>query len=1057
MNRVQSSLKPQRRGFIPVAVFALLASLIAPPSKTTAQSATATLSGSVTDQTGAAVANAGIKAVNTATNLERRTTSDSEGLFTLPLLPPGNYTILCERAGFAAVTKRDLVLNVGDQRTLLIQLRVGGVSATVNVTDEPALLNESPAVGTVVDRQFATNQPLNGRSFQSLIGLAPGVVFTPENVTAQGQFSVNGQRAGTNYFMIDGVSANFGTTGAATLYNTAGGALPALSAQGGTNSLVSVDALQEFSIQTSTYAPEFGRQPGAQVLIVTRSGANELRGSLFNYLRNDLFDANDYFANRNGLAKPALRQNDFGFTVGGPVVLPSRFFGPMGYGGRDRTFFFVSYEGLRLRQPAVSPPEEVPSLRARRQATGLARDILNAFPLPNGPELSGDPNTATFVGSYSNPSSLDAFSVRLDHTVNQRFTLFGRYNHAPSESQVRADFASSSTVGDKPQKTQTLTAGATAIFSPRVSNDLRLNYSRAEAKSVYHIDNFGGAIPPPSSVFFPPADRGGLVYPFIGLNALTAGLNIENRQGQFNMVETLSYTKGAHSLKAGFDYRRLAPVTHGAAFRRFPFFFSVSDALDGNIPFLDILATDVTLRPLFDNYSAFAQDTWRAGRRLTLTYGLRYEVNPPPSEKNGNLPLTVDGLDDLTNLKLAPRGARLYETTFNNLAPRFGVAYQLFPERGTVLRGGFGVFYDLGYTFAGSGLGPDSYPYGRHVGLVDVPLSSPLVGALPPPANLEPPFGDLFVYERGYKLPYTLQYNVTVEQAFGSNNSVTVGYVGATGRRLGRVERLQNPHPNFTRMSVVRNNGASDYHALQTQFQRRLSRGLQALVSYTFAKSLDIVSDESIVNYQAPLGALDPKHDRGPSAFDARHQLSGAVSYDIPPPVESGVGRAVVGGFGVDSIFRARSATPVNALTGADPFGFGFRTVTRPDLVAGVPLYVEDQAAPGGRSLNRAAFVEPLAGRQGTLGRNSLRGFPAWQIDLSLRRQFSLSERAKLQLKLDAFNLFNHPNFGNPSGTLSDPDFGVSTQMLGRSLGGLSPLYQIGGPRSLQLALKVLF
>jgi len=1053
MNRLHSSFATQlRRGFI-----STLLALVTLNATATAQSATATLSGSVTDQAGAVIAGVTVKAVNTATNLERKTTTDSEGLFTLLLLPPGNYTILCERDGFAAAGKRDVILNVGDQRSLLIQLRVSGVAATVSVTDETSLVNESPAVSAVVDRQFAANQPLNGRSFQSLIGLAPGVVFTPENVTAQGQFSVNGQRAGTNYFMVDGVSANFGTTGAATLYNTAGGGLPALSAQGATNSLVSVDALQEFSIQTSTYAPEFGRQPGAQVSIVTRSGANEFRGSLFNYLRNDSFDANDYFANRNRLAKPALRQNDFGFTVGGPIILPPQLFGPLGYGGRDRTFFFVSYEGLRLRQPVVSPPEEVPSLRARQQATGLARDLLNAFPLPNGPALPGDPNTATFVGSYSNPSSLDAISVRLDHTVNSRLTLFGRYNHAPSESQVRADFASSSTVGAKPQKTRTLTAGATAIFSPRVTNDLRFNYSRAEAKSFYHLDDFGGAIPPPPSVFFPSADQGGLVYPFIGLNALTAGLNIENRQGQLNMVDTLSYTKGAHSLKVGFDYRRLTPVTRGAAFRRFPFFFSVSDVLDGNIPFLDVLATDVTLRPLFDNYSAFAQDTWRLRRRLTLTYGMRYEVNPPPSEKNGNLPLTVDGLNNLADLSLAPRGARLYETTFNNFAPRLGVAYQLFPERGTVLRGGFGVFYDLGYTFAGSGLGPDAYPYGRFMGLVNVPLSSPLAGTLPPPASLEPPYGDLFVYERNYKLPYTLQYHLTVEQTFGSNNSVSLAYVGATGRRLGRVERLQNPNPNFTRISVVRNNATSDYHGLQTQFQRRLSRGLQALISYTFAKSLDIVSDESIVNYQAPLGDLDSQRDRGPSAFDVRHQLSGAVSFDIPPPFESGVGRAVFGGFGVDSIFRARSATPVNALTGADPFGFGFRTVTRPDLVAGAPLYDDDSAVAGGRRINSAALIAPPAGRQGTLGRNSLRGFPAWQIDLSLRRQFSFSERAKLQLRLDVFNLFNHPNFGNPSGILSAPDFGVSTQMLGRSLGGLSPLYQIGGPRSLQLSLKVLF
>jgi hypothetical protein len=1028
-----------------------------------AQSATATLSGTVVDENGAVVQGVDITAENPATLLRRTATTNEEGFFTFTLLPPGTYTLRAERQGFAPVGTGDIVLNVNDQRSLRIQLRVGQVGEAVTVQAEAPLVDESPAVATVVDRQFVENQPLNGRSFQTLIGLSPGVIFTPSNVTSQGQFSVNGQRAGTNYFTVDGVSANFGTTGAATLYNTAGGGLPALSAQGGTNSLVSVDAVQEFSIQTSTYAPEFGRQPGAQVNVVTRSGTNEFHGSIFDYLRNDVFDANDYFANRNGLPKPALRQNDFGFTLGGPVYFP-RFGegGPSVYDERNRTFFFVSYEGLRLRQPVVSSPEEVPSLSARQSATGLARELLNAFPLPNGPTLPGDPNTATFVGSYSNPSSLDATSVRLDHSFGGRLTLFGRFNYAPSRSQVRADFASTSTVSDKPEKTQTLTVGATAVFTSRLVNDLRVNLSQAEASSFFHLDNFGGAVPP-SSPFFSP-DQPGLLYPFVGFNALTTGLNASNRQRQFNVVDTLSYAAGSHALKFGFDYRRLLPVTRGAAYRRFPFFFGVSDVLAGNIPFLDVLATDVVLRPVFDNYSAFAQDTWRITRRLTLTYGARYEVVPPPSEKNGNLPLTVNSLDDLSTITLAPRGTRLYETTFGNFAPRVGFAYELSPERGTVVRGGFGVFYDLGYTFAGSGLIADAYPYGRFISLVDVPLDSPLVTTLPPPANLDPPFGALFVYERDFKLPYTLQYNVAVEQAIGPRDSVTLTYVGAAGRRLGRAERLENPGaglpPEFTRLSVVRNAAKSDYNALQAQYQRRLSRGFQALASYTWSKSLDTVSDESIVNYQAPLGLLGAGRDRGPSDFDARHQFSGALSYNVPSPFRGGAGRAVLGGFAVDAIYRARTATPVNVLTNRDPLGLGFTTVLRPDLVPGVPLYLEDTAVAGGRRINPAAFdadAPTAEGRQGTLGRNALRGFPLSQLDLSLRRQFDLGERANIQFRVDAFNVFNHPNFANPSGVLTDPNFGVSTQMLGRGLGGLSPLYQVGGPRSLQMALKLLF
>jgi hypothetical protein len=1048
------------RAHVTIRLFALFMFALVPALDVWAQTATATLAGTILDDSGAVIPDVALTLVNVDTAVERRTTTNRDGSFTFPFLPPGRYTVMAQRDGFAPSQLNEVVLNVGDNVATRIALKIGNVTDAVLVVAEPRTTTKSGEVATSVNHQFVENLPLNGRSFQTLVGLSPGVVFTPSNVTSQGQFSVNGQRTGTNYFTVDGVSGNFGTTAAATLYNTAGGGLPALSAQGGTNALVSVDALQEFSIHTSTYAPEFGRQPGAQVAIVTRSGTNEFRGSVFNYLRNDALDANDYFANANDLPKPELRQNDFGFTLGGPVVLPG---GDGGlYNGRNRTFYFVAYEGLRLRQPVVSSPEEVPTVAARAAATGLARELLNAFPLPNGPSLSGDPNAESFVGSYSNPSSLDATSVRIDHAIGSRMTIFGRYNYAPSSSRVRADFASTSTIADKTERIQTLTLGSTTILSPRLVNDLRVNISQAEAASSYSLDEFGGAVPPASALFA--ADQPGLMYPFVGANALTVGLNVSNRQRQFNVVDTLSYTAGSHMLKVGIDYRRLMPVTRGAAYRRFPFFFSFSDVLASNVPFLDVLATDVTLHPVFDNYSVFAQDTWQVTPRLTLTYGIRYEVVPPPSEANDRLPLTVDGLESLSTLRLAAPGTRLYETTFNNLAPRIGIAHQVSDTRGTVLKGGFGVFYDLGYTFAGSGITADVYPFGRVLSLADVPLSTADLATLPPPATLEPPYGRLFVYQRDFRLPYSLQYNVGLEQALGRRDSVTLAYIGAAGKRLGRVERLQNPGAGlpaaFTQMSVVRNAAESDYDGLQVQYRHLLSRGLQALASYTWSKSRDTVSDESIVNYQAPVGLIDPESDRGPSAFDVRHQFSGALTYLMPSPAGRGFVPALLGGFGVDLVFRARSATPVNVTTDRDPFNLGFKTVLRPDRVPNVPLYVDDPSVPGGRRFNPDAFdaeTPSAERRQGTLGRNALRGFPMSQLDLSLHRRFSLWARTSIQVRVDAFNIFNRPNFANPSGVMTDPNFGVSTQMLNRGLGGLSPLYQIGGPRSLQLAFRLQF
>jgi len=1022
------------------------------------QSSTATISGTVVDQTEGVVPGVEVTIENTATSVRRRTLTNSEGIFTFPSLTPGAYKLLARRDGFAPIELKGVLVNVNDQRALRIQLKAGSLSETITVVERSPLLNEAPAVATVVDRGFVKNQPLNGRTFQTLIGLSPGVVFTPANVVTHGQFSVNGQRTSSNYFTVDGVSANFGLPPAQNLYEGGGGGVPSFSVQGGTNTLASVDAVQEFAIQTSTYAPEFGRQPGAQVSIATRSGTNELHGSVFDYLRNDVFDANNFFANANRLRKPALRQNDFGGVAGGPILLPGL------YDGRNRTFFFASYEGLRLRQPMISPPMLVPSLAARERGSGIVKDLLNAYPLPTGPADPNNPDQAPFIGGYSNPSSLNATSIRIDHKISDKLTLFGRYNHAPSESRERAKFASASCVAWLPFKTQTFTLGATQIISPRTINDVRLNYSASRAAQIYFIDNFGGTIVPPASSLYPSFTSSqtgsfGLIGPS-NAETLTDGLLSDNRQRQVNLVDNFSLTLGAHSLKLGFDYRRLSPVNRVNDFQRFFNPGNFSQLAAGFAASASVIGIDVVLRPIYNNYSAFAQDTWRLRPRLTLTYGLRYDVNPAPAEKNGNLPVTVNGLEDLANATLAPRGTRFYETTYGNVAPRFGISYQLFPNRGTIVRSGFGVFYDLGYNVTGSAIHPSFYPYGRRADFLGVPITSPQLSVQPLPPSPNPPYPRLFAYQGDYRLPYTLQYSLGIEQPIGTASTVSLSYVGASARHLGRLESLRNPTANFTRIDVATNNAISNYDALQTQYQRRLSKGLQALVSYTFAKSLDTVSEESIVSFQASAGRYDPRQDYGPSTFDVRHSLNGAVSYDLPSPFQSGVGRAVFGNFSVDSLFGVRTATPVNVQTGRDAIGLGFTTVSRPDVLPGVALYVEDPAFAGSKRFNPAAFdaAAPLAQRrQGTLGRNVLRGFPLAQLDLSLRRVFQVRERIQLQFRVDAFNVLNHPNFANPPGALTDPNFGRATQMLNTGLGGLNAIYQTGGPRSLQLALKLHF
>lgn len=1045
-----------------------------------AQSATATLSGTVIDEQGAVIAGATIKITDKAKATERVVATNNEGYFILTQLAPSNYQLSAERTGFTGA-QSEVVLNVNDQKSLRIQLRVGNVGATVNV--ETTATDDSVAVSTVVDRQFIENQPLNGRSFQNLVELSPGIVIAASNLPNPGQFSVNGQRTGSNYFTVDGVSANFGSTASVTPYETAGGGVPSYSALGTTSSLVSVDAVQEFSIQTSTYAAEFGRQPGGQISLVTRSGTNNYHGSVFNYLRNDKLDANNFFANANGLKRQPLRQNDFGGTFSG--ALPFLNFGegvPVFNSGRDRTFFFFSYEGLRLRQPFVTDPLEVPSVAARNRATGTLRDLLNAFPLPNQPIPAGNPDVVPYITSFTNPSRLDAISLRIDHKINDKVNVFGRFNYAPSEDNQRARFCAASCVANLTYKTQTFTVGSTQIFSSSVSNDLRINFSKSRVNQTYFIDTYGGAVVPPPSSLYPSFTNGSNGYIYIELNAagsntLSDGLFSDNRQRQFNIVDSISYTTGGHSFKFGIDYRRLTPVLFGGTYKRsflpdsLQALIATASNPDGVPTSATLVAPQVTLHPIYQNFSAFGQDTWRVSPRLMLTYGLRYEVVPAPDEENGNLPLTVLGLQEgsynIANLSLSSTRQPFYKTTYNNFAPRVGAAYQLFqtPGHETVVRGGFGVFYDLGYGFTGSAFSTGIVPFSSTLSLSNVTYNSAAFQQQVPPVNLNPPYTRVFAYQPNFKLPYTLQYNASVEQAFGAKNTFSISYVGARGERLGRVETLRATTGNFRRLDLVTNQGYSNYNALQIQFQRRLTNGFQALIAYTFGKSLDNVSEETQNNLQSPSGVFNPHLDYAPSSFDVRHAFNGAVSYEIPTPFENKLVRKIFGGFGVDAIFRARTATPVNLVSGANALGLGVTTILRPDYITGQALYIEDSTAPGGRRFNPLAFdrVTPLAqGRQGTLGRNVLRGFPARQLDLSLRRQFNLTERLNLQLRADAFNITNTANFANPSGVLgagylTSPTFGRATQILSSGLSGLSSLYQIGGPRSFQLSAKLRF
>lgn len=1021
-------------------------------------STSATITGRVTDSQGLVVPGAQVQATNILTNISYASETNEDGLYRISNLPPGEYRVIVQKQGFASIAKPRVELHVQDTITLNFSMQLGSVTQTITVEGgAPLLQSESAAVGTVVDRLFVENIPLNGRTFQSLISLTPGIVITPALSTASGgsgQFTVNGQRSDANSFMVDGVSANIGTSPGSFAGAQVSGNLPGLTALGTTQSLVSIDAMQEFKVQTSTYSAEFGRQPGGHVSIITRSGTNEFHGSLFDYLRNDLLDANDWFANRSGQPKAKERQNDFGGTFGGPVVLP-------GYNGRNRTFFFFSYEGLRLRLPQFTLAN-VPTPALRQSAPAALQPILNAFPQPNGLDLGN--GLAEFSAGYSNPSSLDATSIRVDHAINQDWNLFGRYSRVPSENAPRNTVNLSETLRVR-FGSQTTTVGLTGAFTPNISSDFRFNYSENKGSSMTTVDSVFGATPIAMDAVLPSqfvsrTSSFAVVLLFTGRTApglpqviLINGL-LQDQQ-QINLVENISYGVGRHRLKFGLDYRRLTPFHAQNVYSLNAFYLSQQEVLNNSSPFASVSAS-LAAHPIYTNFSAYAQDTWKVARRLTVDLGLRWDVNPAPGESNGNDPPAVTGINNLATMQLAPRGTPMWNTTYDNFAPRFGVAYQLTQQAGReiVIRGGFGVFYDTGNNQGSTAFGRFPFTASRVAAGLAFPLSQ--AQAVPPPlpdlSSLTPPFGTIIVFDPDLKLPYTMQWNVALQQALGANQVVSVSYVGAAGRRLLQQRQLSlGPiNPSFTTVLLTTNRATSDYHALQAQFQRRLSRGLQALISYTWSHALDEDSTDN--------GTIVPV--RGNASFDVRHVFSAAMTYDIPAPKQNRILNAVLGYWSVDTSMNARTALPVDIVARqvTNPAD-GTLAAVRPNIIPGMPLYVDDGSVPGGRRINAAAFSIPPLGQFGDLGRNVARGLGAWQVDFALRRRFNLTERMHLQFRAEAFNLFNHPNFGTIQTSLTASNFGQATNMLNQQLSGvgLSQLYQIGGPRSLQFALKLLF
>ena len=1021
--------------------------LLFPSVVAIAQTPNAAITGFIDDPSKAVIPQVSVTAINTQTGARTQTFTNKEGVYALPALPPGSYRVEVDKQGFRGIIEEGITLHVQDLLQLNFHMAVGSMSESVTVNADGININTTDgSVGTVIDRTFVENIPLNGRSFQDLILLTPGVVTqSPQNnnqaLGGNGDFSVNGQRTESNSYMVDGVSAN-NNPGNGAPGPAVGGNIPASTALGTTQSIVSVDALQEFRVNSSTYSAEYGRTPGGQFSFATRSGTDSFHGSIYDYLRNNFFDANNWFSDYFNTPQPALRQNDFGGTLGGPVRIPGI------YDGRGKTFFFASYEGLRLTQPQAAQQEYVPSLSLRTQAPSVLQPILNAFPLPTPGGIDYGNGLADFIQADSLPSQIDATSIRMDQVFSSKLKLFFRFGDTPSATSSR----SLSVYEPTSVSGQTYTLGVTFQPSSNLNDEFRLGYATTKYQAKATIDTFGGAQPINLAEVFGAGTSAsaGALFLYCPYDCTYLSPSPASSQNQsWNLTDAITWVHGKHNVKVGIDFRSItAPVHPESPDAQYQYFEETSVINDQ----ADLATGTIVLpdTPIYRQFSAFGQDEWRPTQNLTLSFGLRWDVNPPPGAKDGNVPYTLQGnINDPSTLTLAPHGTALWKTTWYNLAPRLGAAWIVHNNRGfqTVVRAGGGVFFDTGNQEASGGY--DGPGFSASVNASNAPV--PFPGGFNFTPSLTPPYTNeaVYYYYPHFQLPYTLEWSGAIEQGLGQAQTFTLSYIASNGRRLLKEYDfyINAQNPDFGSIVQYGNGLTSNYQSLQAKFQRTIAHGLQALASYTWSHSIDYGSSSFFLPDQ-----------RGNSDFDVRNNFTMGATWQIPKGQNGAFTDAILNGWALDGHFDARTAFPVSIVgqQTTDPYT-GSDYYLGVNLVPNQPIYLHEAGLPGGREVNRAAFANPPSGQIGTAPRNFVRGFGATQLNLAVRREFPIHEGVSMQFRAESFNILNHPNFGYINPKLTSTTFGQATETLGQSLTTVSPLYQMGGPRSMQFALKLQF
>ena len=1025
------------------AQFAVLFIMLAFAGLAHAQS-TAAITGTVTDPQGAVVPNAKITLTNVEKGTVRTTQTDNTGNYQLPSLPVGKYDLVIEAPGLAKYESKDLVLQVARTQTIDAKLALPTAQQQVTVTTEAPMIEENTmTVGQVINQKTVQEIPLNGRHFVDLGLLIPGTVTPPQNgfltapLRGQGSFQINtaGNREDTVNFMINGVNLNDMVQNQITFQP-------------------SINTVQEFNVDNSTYSAMYGRNSGAIVNIATRSGSNDFHGEAFDFLRNNWLDARNYFnpvVSSTGVAIPqsAFKRNNFGGDIGGPIL-------------KNKLFFYASYEGLRQRQGLTINSPVLSDAQRAAVTDPTSQQLLNFIPHANG--TSGA--TSTFQGSATAPVNINQWTGDVQYTISDKDSLHGYYAFQMDQRQeptLQGDTIPG--FGDtRASHRQILTLNETHIFNSDVVNEARLGFNRI------HITFEPNNNTDPTTLGINGGTSGPIGLPFTQITGL--GLNFGGPAGFPSgrgdatgvVSDTLSWLHGRHSLKFGGEFRRFSNNNFAGDTGTFVF----NTLADFNIGQVDRFAVTPGTQPsriYTGGLGFFAMDTIKLTRNVTLELGVRWDWNMSPTEAEGRFMV----FDPTTSQLVA--SSPPYGQNTHNLQPRVGFAWDIFGSGRTVLRAGYGYMVDEPVTNLVTALASNP-PFAVPLNFTGVTTWGNAINAGKSggvsPATVDPNF----------KNAYVQNWNLNLQQQVTPNTSIMIGFFGSKGTDLrlrANINQFVNgvrpfptvvsspdftcPSPLFpacpalTNINQQESVGNSNYQALWITGNRRLSHGLQFNASYTWSKSFDYnsLSSPSFL-YQLPENAFNPRLDYGPSDFDARNRFVTNILWEVPLK-----GNKALTGWQLSTIFQVQSGNPIDIFTNGFTSLTGIANV-RPDLIGtpqligSVNQWFTNSVCSAGPCAPGSVFFVPSNGNKffGNMPRNYLVGPGFDNVDFSILKNTKLTERFTLQWRTDFFNLFNHPNFGQPGNAAGSGTFGVITNTR-------FPVGDAGSSRQIQLAAKLLF